>query len=238
MEYFKYILKFLYRIRWWLAILPLLALIIAWLATKKLPLTYDVKTTIYTGIISGYNIEANATNYVDAKNNMANLLNIISSEKTLKQVSLRLLTKCVIYGSPKEDNNYIQANHYQEIMNMMPNEVKNLIDKNNEEQTLKNFLAYERPSKDNFIYALLNYKHPYFSIYALSENLKISQLDISDMIEIKYSANDPGIAYNTLEILNKEFISQYQEIRFGETDNVIKFFIEELKRVGKDLTTA
>lgn len=238
MEYFKYILKFLHRIRWWLATLPLLALIIAWFATKNLPLTYDVKTTIYTGIISGYNIEANVANYVDARSNMANLLNIISSEKTLKQVSLRLLTKCVIYGNPDEDNNYIQADHYREIMNMMPGEVKNLIDKNNEEQTLKNFLAYERPSKNNFIYALLNYKHPYFSIYALTENLKISQLGASDMIEIKYSANDPGIAYNTLEILNKEFINQYQEIRFGETDNVIKFFTEELKRVGKELMIA
>lgn len=44
------------------------------------------------------------------------------------------------------------------------------------------------------------------------------------MIEIAYSSNDPGIAYNTLDILNEEFVKQYHELRYGETDNVIKFF--------------
>ena len=61
---------------------------------------------------------------------------------------------------------------------------------------------------------------------------------IIDMIEIAYSANDPGIAYNTLEILNEEFVKQYHELRYGETDNVIKFFQEELARLGKMLTAA
>ena len=55
------------------------------------------------------------------------------------------------------------------------------------------------------------------------------------MIEIAYSANDPGIAYNTLEILNEEFVKQYHELRYGETNNVIKFFQEELARLGKML---
>lgn len=58
------------------------------------------------------------------------------------------------------------------------------------------------------------------------------------MIEIAYSANDPGIAYNTLEILNEEFVKQYHELRYGETNNVIKFFQEELARLGKMLTAA
>lgn len=238
MEYLKYILKFFFRIRWWLIVLPLLAAIIAWFASKKLPLIYDVKTTIYTGIISGYNIESGTAPLVDAKSNMANLLNIISAEKTLKQVSMRLLAECVIHGSPEKDNNYIEAVHYREIMGMMPNEVKNLIDKNSVDRTVENFLAYERPSKDNFIYALLNYSNPYFSIRELTDKIIVKQLGASDMIDISYSCNDPGIAFNTLEILNKEFIKQYQEIRFGETDNVIAYFRSELARVGKDLQHA
>lgn len=238
MEYLRYILKFFFRIRWWLIILPVIAAAIAWFVAQKLPLIYDVKTTIYTGIISGYNIESGSVNMADARNNMANLLNIITAEKTLKQVSIRLLAECVIYGNPEKDNNYIESAHYQEIMSIMPNEVKALIDKKDEERTVTNFLAYERPSKDNFIYALLNYSHPYFSIKELTEKLKVNQLGISDMIDISYSCNDPGIAYNTLKILNDEFIKQYQEIRFGETDNVIKFFETELARVGKILMHA
>lgn len=57
MEYFRFIVRFLYRIRWYLAIIPMIALIIAWLMTGNLSKDYTVKTTIYTGIISGYNIE-------------------------------------------------------------------------------------------------------------------------------------------------------------------------------------
>ena len=53
MELFKYIVKFIYRIRWWMVIFPCIAGIIAWFLTRSLEKTYDVKTTIFTGIISG-----------------------------------------------------------------------------------------------------------------------------------------------------------------------------------------
>jgi len=53
------------------------------------------------------------------------------------------------------------------------------------------------------------------------------------MIDIGYSNGDPGVAYNTLKILNEEFIEQYQQLRFGETNSVIKFFEEELARLKK-----
>ena len=64
------------------------------------------------------------------------------------------------------------------------------------------------------------------------------QLNNSDIIDIGYSANDAGIAYNTLDILNEVFARQYQQIRFGETNNVIKFFEREVNRLYRILTNA
>ena len=61
MELFKYIVKFIYRIRWWMVLFPCMAGIIAWFLTRNLEKTYDVKTTIFTGIISGYNVDATDT---------------------------------------------------------------------------------------------------------------------------------------------------------------------------------
>src|SRR5574344_1569592 len=240
MEYFRYIVRFLYRIRWYLAILPLLALIIAWFMTRNLDKEYSVKTTIYTGIISGYNIETGASvgQIGNPKTNLANLMHIITTERTLKRVSLRLFARVMMYGDPNKNTNYITAEHFQQVLDMTPKEVQALIDKNDEARTVANLLAFERPSADNFVYALLNGKHPYFSVPLLSENIKVAQLDKSDMIEIGYSANDPGIAFNTLDILNEEFIDQYQEIRFGETNNVIKFFEGEVARLYRALTNA
>lgn len=240
MEYFRYIVRFLYRIRWYLAILPLLALIIAWFMTRNLDKEYSVKTTIYTGIISGYNIETGTAvgEIGNPATNLSNLMHIITTERTLKRVSLRLFARVMMYGDPNKNTNYITAEHYQQVLDMTPKEVQALVDKNDEARTVANLLAYERPSADNFVYALLNGQHPYFSVPLLSERIKVAQLDNSDMIEIGYSANDPGIAFNTLDILNEEFIDQYQEIRFGETNNVIKFFESEVARLYRALTNA
>ena len=107
MEYFRYIVRFLYRIRWYLVVLPLIALVIAWFMTRNMDKEYDVKTTIYTGIISGYNIETGSTIAVgNSFTNMANLMNIITTEKTLKEVSLRLYVECMTYGDEEKSTNY------------------------------------------------------------------------------------------------------------------------------------
>lgn len=236
MELFKYIVKFIYRIRWWMVIFPCIAGIIAWFLTRNLEKTYDVKTTIFTGIISGYNVDATDTR--NATVHMSNLMNIITTERTLKIVSLKLLARCLVYGDAERNTSYISAIHYQQLVSGIPRELQALIDKQNEEKTYHNLVAFERPSVNNFIYQLLNYTHPYFSVPLLSQHIKVARLGNSDMIEIAYSANDPGIAYNTLEILNEEFVKQYHELRYGETNNVIKFFQEELARLGKMLTAA
>lgn len=39
----------------------------------------------------------------------------------------------------------------------------------------------------------------------------------SDMLEVSYENDDPGVVYNTLELLNDEFVKQYKELRYGET---------------------
>lgn len=236
MELFRYIVRFFYRIRWWMILLPLIAAIIAWFLTRNMDKSYDVKTTIYTGIITGYNVDASDTR--NSHVHLSNLMNIITTERTLKAVSLRLLTRCLIYGDLEKNTSYITAEHFQQLDAMVPREVKALIDKQNEEKTLNNLIAYERPNASNFVYGLLNYTHPYFSVPVMSQKIKVVQLGNSDLIEIGYSANDPGIAYNTLEILNEEFVKQYRELRYGETNNVIEFFRQELARLHTQLTAA
>ena len=53
---------------------------------------------------------------------------------------------------------------------------------------------------------------------------------------VSYQSGDPGIAYNTIEILMKEFVNEYQALRYEGTDKVIEYFKAELKRIGGDLT--
>lgn len=238
MDLFRYIVRFLYKIRWYLIILPLIALIVAWFATRNMERVYDANTTIYTGMITGYNLEGGIGSAGgQSQTNITNLMLMMTTDVTIHEVSLRLFARCMMYGNPSKDNNYISSEHFRQLSATVPADVKALINHNSEQATYANLKAYEKPSQDNFIFGLLNY-HPWFGINNITSRLKVMQLERSDIIDIAYSANDAGITYNTLDILNEVFARQYQQLRFGETTDVIKFFEREVARLYKILTGA
>jgi uncharacterized protein involved in exopolysaccharide biosynthesis len=238
MDLFRYIVRFLYKIRWYLIILPLIALVVAWFMTRNMERIYNTNTTIYTGMITAYNIEGGSgTAGGHSETNMKNLMLLITTDVTIHEVSLRLFARCMMYGNTNKDNNYISAEHFRQLNNSVPSDVKALINHNSENATYANLKAYEKPTQDNFLFGLTNY-HPYFGINNITSRLKVLQLDRSDIIDIGYSANDAGIAYNTLDILNEVFARQYAQLRYGETNNVIKFFEREVARLYRILTHA
>lgn len=238
MDLFRYIVRFLYKIRWYLIILPLIALVVAWFATRNMERVYDANTTIYTGMITGYNLEGTTGSAGgQSQTNITNLMLLMTTDVTIHEVSLRLFARCMMYGNPSKDNNYISSEHFRQLSATVPADVKALINHNSEQATYANLKAYEKPSQDNFIFGLLNY-HSWFGINSITSRLKVQQLQRSDIIDIAYSSNDAGITYNTLDILNEVFARQYQQLRFGETNDVIKFFEREVARLYKILTGA
>lgn len=238
MDLFRYIVRFLYKIRWYLIILPLIALIVAWFLTRNMERVYDVNTTIYTGMITGYNLEGGVGSAGgQSQTNITNLMLLMTTDVTIHEVSLRLFARCMMYGNPSKDNNYISSEHFRQLSATVPTDVKALINHNSEQATYANLKAYERPSQDNYLFGLVNY-HPWFGINNITSRLKVMQLQKSDIIDIAYSCNDAGIAYNTIDILNEVFARQYQQLRFGETNDVIKFFEREVARLYKILTGA
>ena len=238
MDLFRYIVRFLYKIRWYLVILPLIALVVAWFMTRDMERIYDANTTIYTGMITGYNLEG-GTGAAGGQyqTNIANLMLIITTDNTIREVSLHLFARCMMYGNPNKDNNYISAQHFRELSASVPADVKALINHNSESATYANLKAYEKPTTNNYIFSILNY-HQWFGINSITSRLKVMQLNKSDIINIGYSSNDAGIAFNTLDILNEVFARQYQQLRFGETNNVIKFFEREVARLYRILSEA
>ena len=238
MDLFRYIVRFLYKIRWYLIILPLIALVVAWFMTRNMERVYDTNTTIYTGMITAYNIEGGSgTAGGNSQTNLKNLMLLITTDVTIHEVSLRLFARCMMYGNVNKDNNYISAEHFRQLNNSVPADVKALINHNSENATYANLKAYEKPTQDNYLFGLTNY-HNYFGINNITSRLKVMQLNQSDIIDIGYSANDAGIAYNTLDILNEVFARQYAQLRYGETNNVIKFFEREVARLYRILTNA
>ena len=82
MDLFRYIVRFLYKIRWYLIILPLIALVVAWFLTRHMERVYDASTTIYTGMITSYNLEGGSgIAGGQTQVNMTNLILMISTDR-------------------------------------------------------------------------------------------------------------------------------------------------------------
>lgn len=240
MNYILYLSRFLYRIRWWLIIGTTLITLAVIYLTRNMRGNYNVEATLYTGVVSGYSIEASGKmDWAAAQNAMDNLINIIQAESTLKRVSMRLFARVMISGNPEKDQNNITASSFRYTYDHVKNsphgkELLALIDKSSEEKTIENLIRYEKPNKDNYIYGLFYYNHPYYSYGAL-KSIRVERKASSDLLKVSYSSGDPGIAYNTMSILMEEFVNEYRAIRYGETDKVIEYFRSELARIGKEL---
>lgn len=240
MDYILYITRFLYRIRWWLIIGTTIITLAVIYLTRNMRGNYYVESTLYTGVVSGYSIEASGKmDWAAAQNAMDNLINIIQAESTLKRVSMRLFARIMISGDATKDQNNITSASFRYTYDHVKNsphgkELLALIDKSSEDRTIENLRRYEKPNKDNYIYGLFYFNHPYYSYEAL-KNIKVERKASSDLLKISYSSNDPGIAYNTMSILMEEFVNEYRAIRYGETDKVIEYFRSELARIGNDL---
>ena len=245
MKYITFFIKFFYRIRYWLILAPLMIALILSLKTKHLPSNYTVDCSVYTGIITGVNSQTDngitVTTYSQGSM-MDNLLSIATADKTLKEVSLRLYARIMVHGDPEKDNIYINADHFRYIYDH-GKPIHHLISKSssndsiNEQRTYENLVNFETNDPSNYVYGIYQYQLPYVNRESLKQIL-VARNGNSDMLEVSYTNNDPGIVYQTLLILLNEFINQYQELRFGETNNVIAFFEKELARVSENLKEA
>lgn len=233
------IFRWLLRLKWWFFLLPLSLTALAIWLTRNMEKNFQTDLTIYTGVISSYGSDPGQSNAMQdwnvLNNNINNIINTIQSKETLRVLSLNLFARIMINGNLNKDNNYITAEHFRHLYAITPEPVKRLIVKDSEEQTVQNLLEYEQPDKKNFVYGLINWDHPYFSYSGLKSRIKIIRVDNSDILRVSYEANDPGIAYQTLDILGAVFAEEYKTIQFSNTNNVIKYFERELVRVGREL---
>ncbi|MDD3333828.1 MAG: hypothetical protein PHT65_11870 [Proteiniphilum sp.] len=236
MEIIQYFFRFLYRIRWWIVLVPFFVTIVAILGTRNLEKSFPVDMTIYTGVVSGNGIgsDGGTVNSTVINNTIDNIINIIQSKETLHEVSLHLYARHMIHGDPTKDNEYISAANYRHLQNITPDAVKSLIDKSSVEKTVENLKAYEVASPSNFVYGLFNWNHPHYA-YGKLKNIQVTRLGSSDMLRVSYSANDPGVAYQTLLLLEMLYSVEYRKLQFGSTNNAIQYFEDELERVGEQL---
>lgn len=229
MDTLYFLSRFFYRIRFPLIFGTAIATLLAVYFTQFLPRTYVVTTTVFTGITSRPTLDdmSASTDWNFANNAHDNIINLVRSKSTLQSISITLLAQALIYGDAQSDNQYITARNYRDLLKYVPEDVMALVDKSSLEQTVANFTAYRTEDRNNFIYAMFNWGYKHYSYLALSK-IHIRRMQSSDMIEISYECDDPGVAANTVALLNKELANRWEGLMLSASNDVVKHFEEQL----------
>lgn len=228
MDILQFISQFFYRIRYWLLWGPLFVTALVVYFTQFLPFSYTVKSSLYAGVTNSTSLDGSNINFSVVNSTFDNLISIAKSQGTLKQVSIRLLANSLTFGEEWKDNEYIQASHYRQLLQITPKEVLALVDRKDVVKTLQNLQAYSKEDKNNFIYAIFNRPVAFYSMRAL-EGISIKRIGNSDILDIEYTSADPGITQKTVSILIDELIKAYEVLRFKATNDVIAYFEEQVR---------
>lgn len=229
MDILLIISQFFYRIRYWLLWGTLIVTGLVIYFTQFLPFSYTVKSNLYTGVSSTTTLDGATINYAVIASTFDNLIGIAKSHSTLENVSLRLLADSYTYGEEWNDNEYIQAKHYRQLLEMTPPEVLELVNRDSVKVTLENLKEYYHNKHNNFVYNLFNRPIAFYSLRALN-NLEIQRAGNSDILDISYTSADPGITQKTVIYLIDELIEAYEIIRFKATNDVIAYFEEQVRK--------
>jgi len=278
------LIRLLWRHKVLLVITPItLAVLVAYL-TNDPNYRYASETTVFTGIATGSGVEMDkAFNYFMTNSAYDNLINIIKSNKTKKEVGIRLLSQHLILSNP--DLKYLSQESFNNLKKLVPASIYSHVEKGNGdnlsltepqnsqdttnliiteidsfsmylaantdvlrevppyinekeyEQTVFNLTKLMESSDTNFVYELLHYPNPYYSIKAISE-VQVRRISNSDLVQLKFETDDPGICQQTLVILTNVLSRNYREIKENRSDEVVKYFEHQASLASNRLRIA
>ncbi len=222
----------------WIIIVPVLTVILMVLLTRDQPQTFKTSASVFTGITTGSSLETLGGGRVDYFASQAaynNMITILGSRSIIDETSLRLLALCLMMKEP--DPSVISPDSFWELKSILPDDVIALIDYSSIENTYQNLINYKSQDKNNFLYGLLNFRHPHFSHRAISK-MVIAKDGTGDIIRISYESSDPGLSYHTLRILIDVFISRYSDLKKAQTGAVVDYFEQKLKVAAEELNNS
>ena len=196
---------------------------------------YTVQTSIYTGIGSATGLSDERPGYVESNNMFDNIINLTKAKGALEKVSVRLLALNLVNGDEKKDNLYITADNYRELQSIIPEDVRNLIDITSADKTADNLLKYKEDMPGNFLYTLFYDKTSHYGYESLKKVI-VRRIGNSDIIDISYTSDDPGIALNTVKLITEELSNSYEGFKYKSSNEVVAYYEEQLLTVKSRLS--
>lgn len=232
-----YFIKLVLKNLLWLISIPLVMAGTIFYFTRHEVKVYSSESVVYTGIASGYNLNGSTkADYFATTNAFDNLLSLINSRETKKEVSVALLASHL--SIEKHDPKLMSWAAYNELKILVPDSIRKIVVKPSLEGTILALKDYIADSKDNLIFSIIHSSaNPYYSLGAL-DKISASRINNSDLIKISYQTNDAAICKQTLELLEESFIRKHRKLKEGQSESVVNYFETETRNASKKLTAA
>lgn len=227
-------------LRNWLIItlFPLMLAAAVFYLSKQEPKEYETTALVYTSMGGSKSIgtESIRLDYYTTNNMFDNMVLMIKSRETVEQVSLKLLAQHLSLreADPKIISKASFDNLKTHIDNALWNELAIYGDPDSTYINLKR-IHTEKPI-NTISYLMRN--HTNYSLSKILERLRASRKASSDMMELVYRTNDPGICKHTLDYILEVFMKKYAGLKEEENINAIRYFEEQLAGAKEKLDDA
>lgn len=224
----------------WLVLFPtVLAGTVVYL-TRSLPREYQSVATVYTGLASGYSItsgDADKVDYFAVNNAFDNLITTIKSRETISDVARHLLAQHLLMTRP--DPLIISADNFRKLHEAVDVTTRNqLVVPGNEAETARRIEAMDKAVEGNVVKKLLYNSTSQYAVEGITNRVSASRKSASDMLELSFKADDPGICQHTLQLLIDSFRSRYTGVKSSETGNVVAYFEDQVRLAQRNLKVA
>jgi succinoglycan biosynthesis transport protein ExoP len=232
----KEFLQVLRKNIFYLLFFPLLLAVGVYFMVKDKPMEYKSTTLLYTGVVSGYNLnsaEGNRIDYNAIANAFDNLTSISKLRDVSEETSVKLLAKHLMNRKGQSDFN---EKLYLGARNAIGTDLADKLTNNSSyDKTASNIYTQLKTVPDGAVAKLLESGHPYYGVGSIQNRIQAFRKSSSDIIEITFSSFDPTVCQNTLEILSETIIEKYKAIKTTETHNVVAYFEERAAAAKRDL---
>ena len=223
----------------WVIYFPIIVGTGVFFLTRNTPHTYSSETVIYTGIASGFNPDNGFENKVDfhaVNSRFDNLVNIIGSHETKKDIGLKLLA--FFLNHPADLKTFLDNTKNDKLTKLLDEKFVKRFRKESEQATEEYLNAQILKGPDSEIFQLVygNMKNA-FNVKNL-EDIKAERQGFSDMLKLSYSCEDPLTCKKTLDIATEIFLHKYQDMRVGEANQAVKYFREQTNEAKEKLRAA
>ena len=202
----KDFLKYLYRSKWLVIIVPVICLIVTYFFVKKMPKKYVSEALISTGMTSQFKqsvTEGQSLDYFSLSQQFGNLLELIQSKRVINMLSYQL----ILHDLRNPQTPFLE--YSKEMKELTP--------------TLKEqaIAAYEQRLSSNSIMSLADngtiklyniLKSKGYDEQSLLKKLTIARNGESDFIKIAYTSSNPDLSAFVVNNLANDFISYYTDL--------------------------